>query len=226
MSHSLLSAYGFRVAPAFGVKVTAELAESLTSHYRFESVVEPGWHWGTLFLDAVSTEPEQITKYLKTADARLLLDLYLVDTILGNPDRTTRGNVLVVAREAGDGLDMVPIDHSESFFHPDSVLDEEVLRSKHDEAVAHFSAEIEHTVYNSTKAVVQQCFDKAAGLEGCMSDFVSACRQEWIERSGIRRDLLEEFLEYRVKHLPELARKDHWIDIASYDGGNVAIFGG
>ena len=226
VSHALLRAYGFRVAPAFGVKVTADLADSLTSHYSFDSAVEPGWHWGTLFLDAVSPEPEQLTRFLKETDARLLLDLYLVDTILGNPDRTTRGNVLLVDRETGAGFDILPIDHSESFFHPDSVLNEAALHSKKERTVEHFYQEMETTIYDSTTTMVEQCFDKAAGLEGGMREFVNACRQEWIDRSGASRDLLEEFLEDRVKNLPKLANKGHWIDIASYDGGNFAIFGG
>lgn len=53
--------------------------------------------------------------------------------------------------------------------------------------------------------------------------FVGACHDEWLNRAGADPEVLEQFLEHRVDTLETLARKDHWLDLASIPGGQYVF---
>lgn len=67
-------------------------------------------------------------------------------------------------------------------------------------------------------------FSDAANLEADVTEFLTACHDEWFDRAGVDPSLLEGFLVHRIRKLGALARKDHWRRVASFNPGGEYAF--
>ena len=226
VSHAFLLANGFRMAEPFCVVVGKPFARDLTAQYGFEDPVQPGRHWGTRLMRHGVQEVEFIAELVSDlADPPALLRLYLADVVLGNPDRQTHGNVLL-AQSASDSrkFDLIPIDQSDAFLHPSTMIDSHRLRARFSEAAAKPLDGMESVLLDGGPSLVETCFATAKGFKNRMDDFVGACHDEWLDRASVDPTELEGFLEHRVDTLETLARKEHWLGVASVDTGGQHVF--
>ena len=53
---------------------------------------------------------------------------------------------------------------------------------------------------------------------------IGACHDEWLDRASVDPTELEGFLQHRVDNLETLARKEHWLGVASVDTGGQHVF--
>lgn len=226
VSHAFLLASGFRMAEPFCVVVGEQFARDLTAQYGFEKPVRPGRHWGTRLMRRGVQEVEFTAGLVEDlVDPPVLFRLYLADVILGNPDRRTQGNVLL-AQSVMDArrFDVIPIDQSDAFLHPSTLLDRERLRARFDDAGAKPLDGMERVLLEEGPGLVETCFGDSRGFKDRMDNFVAACHDEWLDRAGVDPEVLEGFLEHRVDALETLARKDHWLGLASVDAGGQHVF--
>ena len=219
VSHALLLANGFRMAEPFCVVVGDEFARDLTAQYAFEEPVRAGRHWGTRLMRHGVQEIEFTADLVDDlADPPELFRLYLADVILGNPDRRTHGNVLLARSTSVPGrFDLIPIDQSDAFLHPSTMIDAEGLRARFNDSGAKPIDGVDRVLLEGSPSLVETCFADAKGLEDCLGDFVDACHDEWLDRGSVDPALLGEFLEHRVETLETLAQKEHWLGLASVD---------
>ena len=226
VSHALLVAHGFRVAEPFSVIVEEKFARDLTAQYGFEKRVRSGRHWGTRLMVHGVQEIEFTADLVDDlADPSDLFRLYLADVILGNPDRRTHGNVLLARSDShAPRFDLIPIDQSDSFFHPSAMIQPGRFRNCFGEPKGQMLDGMERVLMERGPSLVEACFAEAKGLRDRVGDFVGACPDEWIDRAGADPTSLEEFLGHRIDTLETLARKDHWLEVASIDpGGQHAL---
>ena len=223
VSHALLRTNGFRVADPFCVVVGKEFAHNLTAHYGFKKPVRPGRHWGTRLMRGVQGVEFSIDLVWRLAEPPDLFRLYLADVILGNPDRKTLGNVLLAKRGSGGRFDLIPIDQSDAFFHPSAVIQPEQLRGRFRERKGQMLDGTESVLLDRGPTLVEACFAEAKRLRDRAGHFVGACHGEWLDRAGADPTLLEDFLEYRMDTLETLARKAHWLDLASINSGGQRV---
>ncbi len=225
VSHALLLANGFRMAEAFCVVVGRQFARDLTVQYDFREPVKPGRHWGTRLMRHGVQEVEFTAALVSDlADPSALFRLYLADVILGNPDRRTHGNVLL-AHSASDSrrFDLIPIDQSEAFLSPSILIDPRRLRAHFNSARAQPLDGMESVLLDSGPSVVETCFTDAKRLKDSLGDCLAACHEEWFERASVDPAELEGFLEHRLDTLETLARKEHWLGVASVDTGGQHV---
>ena len=220
VAHALLAAVGFRMAEPFSVVIGEEFARDLTTQYDFDAPVRPGRHWGTRLMRTDVQEIEFVSDMIPLlADPGILFDLYLADVVLGNPDRATYGNVLLASRAGSTTrFDLIPIDQSECFFHPSSMIDANALHRHRSDSGAIMLDGMERVVLDKGQGFVIERFEHMDTLKGRMHQFVAACTHEWYSFAGVTPSLLEQFLEHRAATLHVLARKEHWLGIASYRG--------
>lgn len=221
VSHALLSAHGFRMAEPFCVIVNEDFARDLTAQYGFENRVRSGRHWGTRLMVRGVQEVEFTADLVDDlADPPDLFRLYLADVILGNPDRRTHGNVLLGKSESVPRrFDLIPIDQSDAFLHPSAMIRPERFRDRFGEPKGRMLDGMERVLLEKGRSLVEVCFADAKGLRDRAGDFVGACHDEWIDGAGADPGALEEFLVHRIDTLETLARKDHWLELASIDSG-------
>ena len=226
VSHALLLAHGFRMAEPFCVIVEEEFARDLTAQYGFEKRVRSGRHWGTRLMVHGVQEVEFTADLVDDlADPPDLFRLYLADVILGNPDRRTHGNVLLAKSDSDPRrFDLIPIDQSDAFFHPSAMIQPERFRDRFGEQKGQMLDGMEAVLVTQGPSLVEACFADTKALRDRAGDFVGACHDEWIDRAGADPAALEEFLVHRMDTLETLARKDHWLELASIDpGGQYAL---
>ena len=214
------------MAEPFCVIVEKEFARDLTVQYGFERQVRSGRHWGTRLMVHGVQEIEFTADLVdELADPADLFRLYLADVILGNPDRRTHGNVLLARSDSAPRrFDLIPIDQSDAFFHPSAMIQPERFRDRFDEPKGQMLDGMERVLVEQGRSLVEACFVDAMGLRDRAGDFVGACHDEWIDRAGADPAALEEFLVHRMDTLETLARKDHWLDLASIDSGGQHAF--
>ncbi len=225
VSHALLAANGFRTAEPFCVVVGDEFARDLTAQYAFEESVQAGRHWGTRLMRQGVQEIEFTADLVADlADPPELFRLYLADVILGNPDRRTHGNVLLGQSTLDSRkFDLIPIDQSDAFLHPSTLIDSQRLRERFDDSGAEPLDGMERVLLDGGPSLVETCFADAKGIKGSVGDFVDACHDEWLDRASVDPALLGEFLEHRVETLETLATKEHWLGLASVDKGGQHV---
>lgn len=180
VSHAFLKACGFRMAEPYCVVIGHEFAQDLTTQCGFEEAIRPGRHWGTgIVRRAVAFDANALDAL---ADPRALFYLYLADVILGNPDRSVPGNALLARQESDPRrLDVIPIDRSDAFFHPSSMLDARVLRAGFDLPRGQMLAGTEGVLLDNGPILVETCFGEMGALRDRVADFVAAGHDEWYE---------------------------------------------
>ena len=225
VSHALLLALGFRMAEPFCVIVGDEFAHDLTVQYGFENPVRSGRHWGTRLMRHRVQEVKFNADLIgELADPSALFRLYLADVVLGNPDRLTYGNVLLARSASVSGkFDLIPIDQSDAFLHPSTMIDSQRLRARRDEAGAKPLDGMESVLLDGGPSLVETCFAEAKALKAGIGDGLRACHDEWLNRAGVDPAALEGFLEHRVNTLESLARKEHWLGVASLNPGGQHV---
>lgn len=225
VSHALLLACGFRMAEPFCVVVGEQFARDLTAQYGFEDPVRPGRHWGTRLMRHRVHEVEFTANLVgNLAEPPALFRLYLADVVLGNPDRRTQGNVLLARSASHSGkLDLIPIDQSDAFLHPSTMIDARRLRGRHDEAGAKPLDGVEGVLLDGGPSLVETCFADAKALKDGVGDFLDSCHEEWLDRAAVDPAALEGFLEHRVDTLESLAQKDYWLGVASVNPGGQHV---
>ena len=225
VSHALLLTHGFRMAEPFCVVVGREFARDLTAHYGFKKPVRPGRHWGTRLMRRGVQEVEFSADLVgRLADPPGLFRLYLADVILGNPDRETHGNVLLAKSDSDRRrFDLIPIDQSDAFLHPSAMIQPQRFRARFDEPKGQMLDGTESVLLDRGPTLVEACFARAKGLRDRAGRFVGACHDEWLNRAGADPSVLEQFIEHRVDTLEILARKDHWLDLASINSGGKRV---
>jgi hypothetical protein len=107
----LLQAGGLAVLERRLVEVGPIFASSFNSKPDRPYEIEPGLHFGTVFLPDVVDGPPPNHDTL--ADPRELVDLWVFDSWLCTTDRTVRGNVLL--RAQGQKAYLIAADHSDCF---------------------------------------------------------------------------------------------------------------
>lgn len=223
IGHAVLETIGLQVADAFCVQVSADFALVLQEQYEFD-VVHEGRHWGTraLLTDAVDAELDtSIVEDL--ARPEQLFTLYLGDVILANPDRDTAGNVLLTSNVSGGGLGLVPIDQSECFNHPRTIRDNDSLRRCRNETIAGDPPGMEPVLFDSGREMIEAELEAVTDRRDEIVECSREPHGEWYDRSGVSRDAVREFLDYRVANLETLAQMDHWRGISELDGGNHVL---
>ena len=225
VSHALLQANGFRMAEAFSVVVGKQFARDLTVQYDFQEPVQSGRHWGTRLMRHGVQEVEFTAALVsELADPSGLFRLYLADVVLGNPDRRTHGNVLLAHRTSNPRrFDLIPIDQSEAFLSPSIMIDSQRLRAHFNSARAEPLDGMESVLLDSGPSLVETCFADAKKLKDSVGDCLEACHEEWFERASVDPAELEGFLEHRLDTLDILARKKHWLGVASVDTGGQHV---
>ena len=223
VSHALLEAYGFRVAEAFCVVIDEKFASSLTAQCRFDNAVLPGRHWGTRYIHSAQGV-EFSRQYLRYLQCPMdLFRLYLADVILANPDRRTHGNVLLVSATRALS-DIIPIDQSEAFFGPSILLNNEALRARSQTRRGKMLEGTDTVIFTEQDPqIVEQCFCHAKRLLPNVGTFVESCPEEWFARSGVDIETLRAFIEHRIQELDVLARKEHFLEIASLETGGSSV---
>ena len=209
------------MADAFCVVIGEEFARDLTAQHGFAKPIRSGRHWGTRLMRRGVQEVEFNADLVdELADPPDLFRLYLADVILGNPDRRTHGNVLLARNAAGGGgFDLIPIDQSDAFFHPSAMINPQNLRARFDDLGAEMLEGTERVLLEGGTSLVETCFSRASPPEVDVTEFLTACHDEWFERAGVDPSLLEEFLVHRRRKLDVLAHKDHWLSVASFKLG-------
>ena len=214
------------MAEAFSVVVGKQFARDLTVQYDFQEPVQSGRHWGTRLMRHGVQEVEFTAALVsELADPSGLFRLYLADVILGNPDRRTHGNVLLAHRTSNPRrFDLIPIDQSEAFLSPSIMIDSQRLRAHFNSARAEPLDGMESVLLDSGPSLVETCFADAKRLKDSVGDCLEACHEEWFERASVDPAELEGFLEHRLDTLDILARKKHWLGVASVDTGGQHVF--
>lgn len=225
ISHATLSALGFRMAEPFTVLVDDEFARDLTAHYEFENHVQSGKHWGTRLMRRGVQEVKFSSEYVEFLEYPPdLFRLYLADVVLGNRDRATHGNVLLRSNEThSNKFDLIPIDQSDAFFHPSTMIRPAELRSRFNETGAELLDGTESVLIDYGPKMVRDCFAGMETLRDRANEFILACHDEWINRADTDADALGGFLDHRIENLAELARQEHWMGIASIDPGGQYV---
>ena len=225
VSHALLLANGFRMPEPFCVVVGEQFARDLTAQYGFEDPIRPGRHWGTRLMRYGVQEVEFTADLVGAlADPPALFRLYLADIVLGNPDRRTHGNVLLARSASHSGkFDLIPIDQSDAFLHPSTMIDPKRLRARRDEAGAKPLDGMESVLLDLGPSLVETCFAEARALKDHIGDLLDACHYEWLDRAAVDPATLGGFLDHRVDTLESLAQKDHWLGVASVDTGGQHV---
>lgn len=226
VSHSLLSKLGFRMAEPYIVQIGNEFAADLSKQYGFDSPIQAGRHWGTRLIG------EEALNMFDMRDAFGLLHqpkqlflLYLADVVLANKDRKTKGNVLIVRRPHSELFDLVPIDQSESFFHPRGLLLHDGLLELRDRRCGQYLDGTENVVLENGNEFIAEMFKKIEGLQGFVSDFVSASTEEWYDRTGVDPGIVERVLAHRIRQVSVLADRNHWESLCgAVEGGHVLDF--
>lgn len=226
VSHSLLSKLGFRMAEPYIVQIGKEFAADLSKQYGFDAPIQAGRHWGTRLMG------EEALNMFDMRDAFGLLHqpkqlflLYLADVVLANKDRKTKGNVLIVRRSHSDLFDLVPIDQSESFFHPSGLLLHDGLLDLQDRRCGEFLHGTEGVVLKHGNKLVTEMFMTIEGLRNYVSDFVSASAEEWYDRTGVDPAILERILAHRIEQVSVLADRSRWENLCkAVEGGHVLKF--
>jgi len=226
VSHSLLSKLGFRMADPYIVQIGNEFAADLSKQYGFTSQIQPGRHWGTRLMgeEALNMFDMRDAVDLLYNPEQLFL-LYLADVVLANTDRKTQGNVLIAKRSHSDLFDIVPIDQSESFFHPRGLLLHDGLLELRDKRCGEFLDGTEGVVLKNGNKLVTEMFMMIEGLRDFVSDFVSASAEEWYDRTGVDPGIVERVLAHRIEHVSVLADRSRWEGLcAAAEGGHVLDF--
>ena len=207
VSHALLLAIGFRMAEPFCVVVGEQFAHDLTAQYGFEDPVRPGRHWGTRLMRQGVQEVKFTADLIgDLADPPALFRLYLAD----------------VASHSGK-FDLIPIDQSDAFLHPSTMIDSQRLRARRDEAAARPLDGTESVLLDGGPSLVETCFAEAKALKDRVGGLLDGCHDEWLDRAAVDPATLEGFLEHRVDTLESLARKDHWLGVASVNPGGQHV---
>ena len=225
VSHALLLGNGFRMAEPFCVVVGEQFARDLSAQYGFAAPVRSGRHWGTRLMRHGVQEVEFTAELVDDlADPPALFRLYLADVVLGNPDRQTHGNVLL-AHSTSDPrkFDLIPIDQSDAFLHPSTMIDPHRLRGSFNDSGAKPLDGMERVLLEGGPSLVETCFADAKALGDRLGGFLDACPGEWLDRASVDPAVLEGFLEHRVETLETLAQKDHWLGLASVDTGGQHV---
>ena len=176
VSHAFLLASGFRMAEPFCVVVGEAFARDLTVQYGFNQPVRPGRHWGTRLMRRVLGVEFTADLVGDLADPPALFRLYLADVILGNPDRRTQGNVLLAHSNADPRrFDLIPIDQSDAFLHPSTMIDSASLRACFDDPRGQMLDGTERVLHERGPSFVDTCFAGAKMLKDRLGDFVGSC---------------------------------------------------
>lgn len=225
VSHAFLTANGFRMAEPYCVVVGEQFARDLTVQYGFEEPVRSGRHWGTRLMRHGVLEVEFTADLVgDLADPPALFRLYLADVVLGNPDRRTQGNVLLARSGHHSGkFDLIPIDQSDAFLHPSTMIDSQRLRARRDEAGAKPLDGMESVLVDGGPSLVETCFAEVKALRDRIGDLLDACHDEWLDRADVDPATLGAFLEHRVDTLESLAQKDYWLGVASVNPGGQHV---
>jgi len=226
VSHSMLLKLGFRMAEPYTVQIGKEFAADLSKQYGFDSPIQAGRHWGTRLMG------EEALSMFDMRDAMCLLHnpkqlflLYLADVVLANKDRKTQGNVLIAQRPHSDLFDLVPIDQSESFFHPRGLLLNDGLWELRDRRCGEYLDGTEVVVLDNGNEFVAEMFLMVEGLLNFVGDFVSASTEEWYDRTGVDPGIVERVLAHRIEQVSALANRSHWEGLcAAAKGGHVLDF--
>jgi hypothetical protein len=228
VAHKILACVGLRTADAFAVIIGSELAAGLTQQFNFDPPVQPGRHWGTRLLTDVIETTVHVDDYPVLYKRDDLFLMYLVDVITAYEDRQTHGNVLFVPAIAGAGrFDVLAIDQSDCFGHPEVLRDSQRLRSARDRSYAKTFAGMEQLVIEMRRAGIDAAVSRIVDATDCIITSIEAPPDEWYDRAGIDPADVKDFVGYRLANLETLGRLSHWrgiADIASGGGGYGNLF--
>ena len=227
VSIAVFRTLGFMVADPFSVNVSAEFAESLSAQFEFDPPVIGGCHWGTtLITDAFEGEitAEHVQQLHDPEEAFLL---YVADELLAHRDRakdgrSRHGNTLLRADNAGC-LRLLPIDHSDCFGHPSMICAQGGLNDSKPTSFANVLPGVEAVLLDRGPGAVDRAFERVTGAREAILSSVTEPRDQWYDIAGTEQSVLEDFLQYRLAHLDELARRAHWSGIAAMGGEEYAL---
>jgi len=212
------------MADAYCVTVGPDFASDLTAQYGFDPPVRPGRHWGTKYMQVdvqeVQFQAQMVDDLARPGD---VFDLYLADVALANPDRCTFGNVLLAQRPGGTHFDILPIDQSDAFFHPSTMLNAASLRANFDRSGAEILPGAERALLTGGSDMVEAGFSRLTACRDRVGSFVAQGAEEWFDAARVAPELLVEFLEHRVATLDTLGRKAHWLGLAQAAGGGYVL---
>ncbi|MEZ4416170.1 MAG: hypothetical protein R3E10_10445 [Gemmatimonadota bacterium] len=211
VSHGVLRRIGIPVATGAVVHIEEELASGISAEFEMSPPVQPGRHWGTVFIpDSYGPDPSSI-RLDELADRLDLFRIYLADVLIGNNDRLTAGNVLL--RPVGRGkFETVAIDQSEAFRAFSCLQEAGCLEAGKDGLWARYLPQAEQVAVNAGASAVEQMFSQIVNLSSELRRLVNDVPAEWIDRGSVDADGAQAFLEYRAENLARIADRTGWLE--------------
>jgi hypothetical protein len=221
VAHRILACVGLRTADAFAVIIGGELAAGLTTQFNFDPPVQTGRHWGTKFLTAASETTVHPSDYHNLNLESDIFLLYLVDVLTAYEDRQTHGNVLFVPAADVKRLDILPIDQSDCFGHPDVLRHADRLTGIRDRSFGKAFDGMDQLAARMGRKGIDAALERISAATACLMSAVEVPPDEWYGRAAIDPSVLRDFIAYRLKRLEELGRLSHWREIADIASGGA-----
>jgi hypothetical protein len=143
------------------------------------------------------------------ADRRHVLTIYLADILLGNPGRSTFGNVLLVEGAKGR-MQLLPIDQSDCFGHPSCLCDPRCLAAKVNDRLADCLDGTELVVFERDPLFMATEVSHVRSCGAAILESVCAPAPEWYRGAGVDPEDVREFLRQRLENLGRLVDTDYW----------------
>ena len=205
------------MAPGHWVTVSEGFAEELGKQFpELGEGVIAGPHWGTTVLHAQSVE------FTAAHAARLrtrsdLFRIYLGDVVLGNSDRTTQGNVLLL-KDGRAGFDVIPIDQSDCFDHPSGMRNANHLKSKVASSLAKALPGLDGVVLEAGEGFPEREIRRVQEIKPVLVNAARVPDPDWYGKAGVSSTDLADWLGARIDNLPELARLSLWEGMGKFNG--------
>lgn len=223
-SHGALKHLGVRVAEPVVVLIDQELADGITAAFEFDPSVLAGRHWGTVFIDDSHGPDSKSIRVEELEDPSEILRIYLADVVLGNADRLTAGNVLLVPGRRNK-FGVVAIDQSEAFGTHGCLRRAGCLAANIDRLSAHPLPQAEVVAVDLGRGVVEQMFMAMVAAADDLRAVVNQVPAEWIDRGGVDADGVQVYLEHRARNLTAIAGMEGWLERCDLVSGspNLAL---
>lgn len=210
VSWGILNACGLHMAEPYVVSMSAAFAADLSAQGGYDPPVRAGRHWGTGVLNAVALDKDLDRQTLDdTGHPAHIFRIFLLDELMGNADRLTEGNLLLVSDPALPAR-LVPIDQSASFGGQECVCDQACLAGSHGKRYAEAYQVMEQVLLDRMPAFVDEELGLIKGQEAAILAAANMPHAEWYDGAGITPDDVRNYLAARLAALDELARAEHW----------------
>jgi hypothetical protein len=205
---TLLSRAGFQTLDWRLVQASSGFANSCNVTSNFPYPIREGVHFGTLLRDDVEAGPP--LSYDDLAKPRDIIDLWVMDTWLGNIDRDVDGNTLLKVTASGK-FQVIASDQSDCFCGASTFSSSDFERIYAGSGTARSVAFLANVIFQSGgSGAITEGIRRARGCVPQVGEVFELVPNELWVNSGLNHRTIQRAMQARAERLEQILRPDQW----------------